>query len=191
MAPLGGRLLQELAPRGHPREEVGHLDPGALGPRGLALLEPPAVVHPDLDSRGLAPAPRAQAQARDRGDGGERLAPEAEAPDALEILEPRQLAGRVALEGQPGVLGAHAQAVVGHGDQRGPAVPDLDPDPAGLGVEGVLDQLLGHRGGSLDDLSGGDLVHQGVRKPPDAPHRLQTRIGPSGLLPRVLRVRRL
>ena len=68
----------------------------------------------------------------------------------------------MALERQPGVLGAHAAAVVGDGDPVAPAGADLDAHAPGAGVEGVLDQLLHHGGRPLDDLAGRDLVDQGV-----------------------------
>ena len=46
--------------------------------------------------------------------------------------------------------GAHAAGDQAHADLRG------------AGVERVVDQLAHHRGGSFDDLAGGDLAHQFV-----------------------------
>ena len=72
------------------------------------------------------------------------------------------------LERQRQLLGRHADAVVGDPDERSPAVAQLDGDRAGSGVERVFDQLLDRRGRALDDLAGGDLVHEVVGKPSDA-----------------------
>src|ERR671919_493036 len=43
----------------------------------------------------------------------------------------------------------------------------IQRDRARPGVERVLHELLDHRGGTLDDLAGGDLVDQGVGQSPD------------------------
>src|SRR3546814_5760237 len=43
-------------------------------------------------------------------------------------------------------------------------------DPAGTGVEAVLDQLLDHRGRQLDDLAGSDLVDEFGGKQADERH---------------------
>ena len=118
---------------------------------------------------GASAGPRAQPQTRDRGDRRERLAAEAVGQDPLEVVARGDLAGGVALERQASVLGRHAAAVVGDRDPVPAAVPHLDPQPARPGVEGVLDQLLHHGGRPLHDLSGRDLVDQGVGQRPDAP----------------------
>src|SRR5262249_58617700 len=70
--------------------------------------------------------------------------------------------------GEVDLLCAHAGAVVGDADEVPAGVPELDADGAGVGVEGVLDELLHHRGRPLDDLAGGDLVHQVIWQPADA-----------------------
>ena len=64
----------------------------------------------------------------------------------------------MALEGQHGVVAAHAVAVVAHADELAPARLDLDADARGTGVQRVLQQLLHHGGGALHHLAGGDLV---------------------------------
>ncbi len=53
----------------------------------------------------------------------------------------------------------------------GAALAHLDADPLGARVERVLDQLLHHRGGPLDDLAGRDLVDQVVGQQADARRR--------------------
>ena len=51
-----------------------------------------------------------------------------------------------------------AAAVVLHADEATTALPHLDANVGGAGVEAVLDQLLDGRRGTLDHLAGGDLV---------------------------------
>src|SRR5258708_38416056 len=52
----------------------------------------------------------------------------------------------------------HAAAVVGDADPPPAAAVGEDVDPAGAGVDGVLDQLLDHAGRTFDHLACGDAV---------------------------------
>jgi hypothetical protein len=62
------------------------------------------------------------------------------------------------LHGQLRVLGAHALAVILHDDLVDSTTGDVNTDSARAGVDGVLHQFLDHRGRSLDDLAGADLL---------------------------------
>jgi len=89
--------------------------------------------------------PRAPAGAfdvGDRGDARQRLAAKSQAPDAMKVGEARDLAGRVTEERQRQLAGLDAGAVVADADRRAACAADVDGDAAGLGVEGVLDELL-------------------------------------------------
>src|SRR5690606_14674963 len=97
-------------------------------------------------------------QAADGGDGGQRLPAKAERGDALQVVHAAELARGVAAEGQLHLAGANAGAVIGDADQALAALLDLDGNRASPRVERVLDELLHHRGGTLDHLPGGDLV---------------------------------
>jgi hypothetical protein len=106
VAPLGLRPLQELASRRHVREQVGDLDARARRHRDLAFAHDASPIEPDLVAGTPvvgAAQPRAQSHARDRGDRRQRLAAEAEARDAQQVVGRRQLAGGVALQAQVGV----------------------------------------------------------------------------------------
>jgi DNA helicase-2/ATP-dependent DNA helicase PcrA len=61
--------------------------------------------------------------------------------------------------------------VVGDPDQAAPARYQLDVDPLGSCIEGVLHQLLRHRGGTLHHLARGDAVDDGVCQNLDQSHR--------------------
>ena len=60
------------------------------------------------------------------------------------------------LEGRAQLFGRDALAVVRHPQEGDAALAGLDRDLAGVGVEGVLDQLFGDGGGPFDHLAGGD-----------------------------------
>ena len=88
----------------------------------------------------------------------QRLPPEAERVDRLEVLDVAQFARGVLLDGRPDVVFGHPHAVVADDDPLGAAGLDGDGDPTGVGVQGVLQQLLDDGGGPLDHLAGGDAV---------------------------------
>src|SRR5437899_743447 len=82
-------------------------------------------------------------------------AAEAQGGHLLEVLEAADLARRVAIEGEEGVVPPHAAAVVGDRDARLAAPLELDANGGRAGVESVLDQLLDHRRRALHHLAGG------------------------------------
>ena len=61
--------------------------------------------------------------------------------------------------------------VVGDADEAHAAVLEVDRDPARAGVERVLDELLHDRRRALDDLAGGDLHRERLRKDLHPPRR--------------------
>ena len=99
----------------------------------------------------------------------------------MEILESRDLARGVPIEGQQGVVGPHAVAVVHHADATLATRLELDADCARTSVERILEQLLGHRGGTLDDLAGGNLTNQLVGHDVDSWHCWRVSIGHESL----------
>ena len=163
MARFGARLLQELQPGGRGKEEIAHLDPRARRMRGGPRLALGAAV--DLEApRGVgAGRPRGDGEAAHRGDRRQRLAAEAQGADVGQIIV-RQLGGAVPLDRELQLLGAHADAVVDHGNEGAAAFLQGDGDAVRAGVDGVLDQLLHGARRTLDDLARGDAVHQGGGK---------------------------
>ena len=106
----------------------------------------------------------------DCGDRGQRLATEAVAADAFQIVETGDLAGGVPGQRQRQLVAIDADAVIGDPDQAYATLFDLDIDPAGTGIEAVFDQLLDYGGGSFDHLAGSDLADQKVRQEMDGRH---------------------
>ena len=74
-------------------------------------------------------------------------------------------------EGQQCVVAVHPLAIIRNANQAPSAGFHLDADTRGAGVEGVLEQLLHDRSGTVDHLAGGDLIGHLVRKNSDAPHK--------------------
>jgi hypothetical protein len=66
-------------------------------------------------------------------------------------------------DAQLGVLFTHARSVVADQHALAAAVGYLYLNARGTGVKGVLCEFLDHRGGTVDDLSGGDLLgYEGI-----------------------------
>src|SRR6185503_13877632 len=93
-----------------------------------------------------------------------------ECSNRSEVLGTRNLAGRVPLNRQTGVLRLHPFPVVLDAEQLLPAQLDRDGDARRVRIERVLDQLLNNRCGTLDDLAGGDLVGEMKGQSVDARH---------------------
>ena len=94
------------------------------------------------------------------------------------------------LQGQPRVVGGHPFPVVLHTHEALSAQLDRDGDATGAGIERVLDQFLDDGGGTLDDLTRGDLIGEVRRQAGDLAHAHGKRArapatgrGPQGHLP--------
>ncbi len=104
-------------------------------PRARAAASAPRIRPPSTVTRTPPCAGSAEVEdlePRDRRDRRQRLAAKTEGRDVIEIVGGGDLRGRVPLEGEQGIVGVHAAAVVGHPDQAAAAVDELDLDPAGL-----------------------------------------------------------
>src|ERR1019366_1616009 len=105
-----------------------------------------------------------------RGNGRQGFAAEPQGGNRKQILDVAQLAGGVALEGQQRIVAQHAAAIVDDADQPAAAGFHFHAHFHRAGVEGVFEQLLDHRGGTLHHFSGGDFVGDLVGKDADAAH---------------------
>jgi len=112
--------------------------------------------HPVPGSPGVSH--RGDGQLGHGGDAGERFAAESQRADAGQVVHGAQLAGAVALHRELQLVRRDPVAVVGDLNQAQPALVHFHGHPAGARVDGVLDQLLHHRCGTLDHLAGGDLA---------------------------------
>ena len=166
------RLLgaQELLAGGNIEEQVANGDDGARRERRLVGSE--HLAAGDFNARAglLLAGAGFEGKARDRSDGRQGLAAEAESGDAQQVVRARELAGGVTLEGEHGVVMQHAAAVVGDADEAPSSACDLDAQMSRTGVDGVLEQLLDDRGRTLHDLSGRDFIRNIVGEDADAAH---------------------
>ena len=80
----------------------------------------------------------------------------------------------MALQGEQGVIPAHAHAIIRHADQAAPARPDLHSNLLSAGIQRILNEFLHHTGGPLHHLAGGDLVGDLFGKKVDPIHRPET-----------------
>ena len=162
-APELGRLaLQELAARRRVEVEVLDLDRGAR--RRAPRARPRTRARLARDAPRVALAPRARLddrKARDRADGGERLAAEAQGRRALQVLERGDLAGGEARDARAAGRRARCRAPSSSTCmRRTPPSSSSTATRLRARVEAVLQQFLQRRGGPLDHLAGGDLVDQ-------------------------------
>ena len=142
MAGLGLGTLHELEPGRGVEEDLFDGDNRAgrhAAGLHIADLAPLDDHLAPLQAFGLS---RSQTQTGDRGDRGERLTPETEGQDALQVAVGLDLAGGMALQGEQRVVAGHAVAVVADADQAFAPCGDLHGDCRRSGVEGVFDQLL-------------------------------------------------
>ena len=111
----------------------------------------------DFEAARGAPPLRYDPQPAHRAQRRQRLAPEAQRADVLQIPG-RELRGGVALHAERQIRLVHAAAVVAHAQKRQPAILRDHLDGGGASVDGVLNQLLDRARGPLDHLAGGDPV---------------------------------
>ena len=124
----------------------------------------------DFRSLGRVGLARLAADPGDLGNRRQRLAAEPERADPAQVLNVRQLAGRVGLKRQGQVVGGHPHAVVGDPDQIFAPALDAHVNPRRTRVDGVFEQLLDHARRPLHHLARGDLVHDRLRQLTDHSH---------------------
>jgi hypothetical protein len=156
-ARLAGGRAEKLPARGCVEEQPPHSDrgPSLPGNRGDPLQS--ASDHSEQRAFTFSVV-SAQREPGYRGDGRESFTAEAEGGHSNEIGGRPDLAGRMPVQRQNRVLSPHSGAVVADLDQNLSAVLQLHSDVTGTGVKCVFNQLLDHRGGTLDDFTRGDLI---------------------------------
>ena len=170
MPELRGVGAQEAPPHRQVVEEVAHLDHRARGAAGLAHGHDLAAVDVHLGAGRRVRLAGEEAEARDRRDAREGLPAETQRADRADVRRVVNLARGVPLEAEQGVVAAHPVAVVAHAHEALAAAAEVYAEPAGAGIEGVLNQLLEDGGGALDDLPGRDLVRDDIGEDADPVH---------------------
>jgi hypothetical protein len=167
---LGRGRAKELPARRRGREQVGDRDRRARRARLRTGGTGAVRVGVDRAPDRVVVAARHHPHAAGGRDARQRLAAEAERPDAREVVDARELTRRVTREGEQRVVRMHPGAVVDDGDRVDAAGRQAYLDLPRAGVERVLDQLLHDRRGPLDDLARGDLALHLRRQDGDASH---------------------
>ena len=101
---------------------------------------------------------RFQHQPRNRRNRRQRLAAKSQRRDRKQIVRRAQLRRCVPLERQQRIVVVHPAAVVDHANQPLAARFHFDANRARARIKRVLEQLLHHRRGPLDNLARGNLV---------------------------------
>ena len=161
MLEFGFLGAQEFSPRRGVVENVPHLHGAAgrmSGRTDIELRFRP--VGADLPRVRRFPLPGGQCQPRHRTDAGQGFAAKSHRADIFQVIQAGDLAGGVARQGQRQFVPGDADTVVPDPEQSQAALFHIDIHPAGLGVEGILDQLLDRRCRPLDDLAGSDLIDE-------------------------------
>ena len=167
---LGAVLLHELHPGGGVVEEIPDADGGALRAAGRLRLAGLAALQMERRAHLRTGGAGKDIHTADGGDGGQRLAPEAQRADGRQIGGGTELAGGMAQKGGGQLLRRNAAAVVGDADVGQAAVLDLRHDGGGARVDGVLQQLFDDAGGTLHHLAGGDKIRHMGRQALDLRH---------------------
>src|SRR5215213_9208739 len=162
----GGSLcagaLEESPPRRHVVEEPVDQYGSAVGVRSGGDGDIAATVGCDVRP-GTFAGRGGKGEGRYAGYGGQRLPAEAQGHDSLYVCGGADLACGVPQDAQLGVFFAHPRAVVPDQHTLAATVCYLYLYAGGIGVQGVLGELLYHRGGAVDYLSCGDLLcHKGI-----------------------------
>src|SRR5215213_6405525 len=160
---LRAGALEEGPPRRYVVEEPVDQHGGAFGVRSGGDGDVAATVGCDV--RPCAFTGRGgEGEGGYAGYGGQRLAAEAQGHNGLYVCDGADLACGVPQDAQLGIFFAHARAVVPDQHTLAATVCYLYLYAGGIGVQGVLGELLYHRGGAVDYLSCGDLLcHKGIQ----------------------------
>src|SRR5262249_6446318 len=154
--------LQELASRRSVVVEIADLD---RRPRRLRRwLDRPDTSAFGANREGAVGSRRAarQADARDRSDARERLSPESQRLHCLPVVEGGDLARCVTRERHRQIVLGDATAVVDDADLLDAPFSERDADLGRCRVQAVLEELLEHRGGAVDNLARRDLADQRI-----------------------------
>src|SRR5262245_26604735 len=94
-------------------------------------------------------------------DTGQCLATKSQGCQRGQVVDRADLAGRKPLQRQSGILGAHAAAVVGDLDETSPAIDQLNVNTGAASIEGIVNEFLQHRSGTLDHFPSGHQARGG------------------------------
>ena len=164
VAELRGFRAKKFASRRNIIEQIAHLNlragrsPPFLHADGLAALDHNLCAHHG------SMLPCRQREPGDARNARHRLTTESQRANGRQIRTAAQLAGGMPLQTHDRILGIHPMTVVHHPDQGDSPAMNQNIDPPGPGIQGILHQLLYHRGRALHDLASRHLTGQYFRE---------------------------
>jgi hypothetical protein len=162
VAALGGDGFEELQAGGHAREEMFNGDRCAGGPARRLLRHHLSAIKPEQAAARFVHMARQAGDLAHGGNAGQGLPAKAQRANVIQVVRTGQLAGGVMSKGKPDFSSGNAAAVIGDSDQAPAAIEAFHADIGGVGVNGVLHQLLDHRRRSLNHLTGCDAHDQRI-----------------------------
>src|SRR5581483_5535710 len=163
--------LQEFLARGRVEEQVTNRDgrsqrqPNFLNHKNLASMNLNQCAGSIVRRTGLQTQP---------GNGGNRrqgIAAKAQGGDIQKVFCVLDFGRCMALEGEQSVVPDHPAAVINDLNELLASSLNLNLDSRGTRIQRVLQQLLDHGGGTLDNLPGGNLVGNGFGENVNSTHR--------------------
>ncbi len=154
--------LEKLAAGRDVEEEVAHGKVRPDGTRHLFLALHFAARQDEVRTIFVFGATRAQIHLGYGSNGGECLAAEAHGVEGKEVRRLSDLRGGVALECHVGIFGRHAAPIVDDLYQLSTCLAQHHLYVGGMRVDGIFEQLLDDRGGTLHHFAGSDLTRHGV-----------------------------
>src|SRR5688572_28972483 len=164
MRVLGRFGFEELATRRRVEIEILHLDARSRIVGCRRRLAYGAALGHDRPAMLRLTSPASQRQVGNGGDAGKRLAPKAEARDALEIIARRDLAGCMTCERELELFPGYPDTVITDLDEPSAAACRADVHLASARVEAVFEQLLQCGRRPFDHFARRDLVDQQIGK---------------------------
>ena len=171
MRELGGFRFEKFASRGRVVEEIAHGERGSRGRSRIFIAQDLAAGNLDSRAGGILLGAGRHLQAGDRGDRGQSLSTKTQGGDGQKVIARAELGGGMPFKGKQRVITHHAGAVIGQADELSAASLDVDADSGRARVESIFEQLLDHRGGTVDNFSGRDLVRHLIGKDVNATHQ--------------------
>ena len=150
--------LKEFTARGNVEEQVAHRDRSADWESSFFDRED--LPSCDFDDRAgsVSSGVCLQTQAAHRCDGRQCFAAKSEGCDIEQVVGIADFRRGVTLEGEHSVVVQHAPTIIDDLDKLASTGLDVDANAARTRIEGVLQQLLHNRCGTLHHLAGSNLV---------------------------------
>ena len=159
---LGGIALEELAACRNVVEEVLDTEVAADRTGSGFLADDTGACYAKTGAQLVVGSAGEQLDLGNCGNTGQGLATESHRMEGEEVVGLADFGSGMTLEGQTGIGLRHAAAIVDDLNERATGIDNNDLDRLGTGIDGILDQLLDDRSGTLNDFACCNLIGNGV-----------------------------